>query len=147
MSTAPDERERITAAMNRLLTGTAVHSNGALTVVALAHEAQVPRCALTQRHHDLRNEFYAKVKERSGTTPDETRLRATITQLRKTIANKNRQLETIRKDVPTLVRVVHQLTIENALLREELEGRPLIALQAGKVIPFQPRPAHTPEQH
>jgi hypothetical protein len=40
--------------------------NGALTVVALAQEADVPRNALTQRHTDLKNEFYQRVKERGG---------------------------------------------------------------------------------
>jgi hypothetical protein len=40
--------------MNRILTGTAQHSTGALTIVALAREADVPRNALTQRHPDLK---------------------------------------------------------------------------------------------
>lgn len=139
MSPEPDERERIREAIDRLLSGTPVHSNGALTVVALAHEAQVPRNALTQRHHDLRNEFYTKVKEVSGTSTDEERLRSTIAALKKTIANKNKQLDRIRADVPALVRVVHQLTVENDRLREELAGLPLTALQDGKVIPFPSR--------
>ncbi len=76
--------------MDRILTGAWLHSNGALTVFAPAQEAQVPRAALTQRHHDLRGEFYAKVKERSGTTADEARLHETIAALRKTIANNRR---------------------------------------------------------
>ncbi|MEU9444342.1 hypothetical protein AB0D42_26320 [Streptomyces sp. NPDC048304] len=36
--------------MERILTGTAQDSNGALTIIAFAQEAQVPRNALTQRH-------------------------------------------------------------------------------------------------
>lgn len=47
MSPASDERDRIRAAMDRILQGTAQHSNGALTIVALAREADVPRNALT----------------------------------------------------------------------------------------------------
>jgi len=143
MSPTVDERDRIRAAMDRLLAGSPLHSNGALTVVALALEAQVPRCALTQRHHDLRNEFYARVKERSGTSQDEERLRSTIATLRKSLAKKNKELERIRGDVPALVRTVHQLTVENARLREQLDARSLVALHDGKVIPFQPRPALT----
>ncbi|WP_183091588.1 hypothetical protein [Streptomyces radicis] len=50
--------------MERILAGAPEHSNGALTIVALAQEAQLPRNALTQRHVDLRNEFYDKVRER-----------------------------------------------------------------------------------
>jgi chromosome segregation ATPase len=144
VSAEPDERERIRAAMDRILTGAPQHSSGALTVVALAHEAQVPRSALTQRHHDLRNEFYTKVKEHSGVSEDEERLRSTIATLRRTIANKNKELERIRQDVPALVRAVNQLTVENAKLREELDGRPLAVLQDGKVIPFPTRPQPAP---
>lgn len=61
MSPALDERDRIRAAMDRILAGASERSNGALTVVTLAAEAEVPRNALTQRHLDLKNEFYAKV--------------------------------------------------------------------------------------
>ncbi|WP_206061275.1 hypothetical protein [Nonomuraea basaltis] len=90
MSPALDERERIRAAMDRILDGSPQNSTGALTIVALAHEAGVPRNALTQRHSDLRNEFYERVKA-CGATPDvEVRLRETIKKLKKTIANKKR---------------------------------------------------------
>ncbi|WP_436740490.1 hypothetical protein [Streptomyces sp. BBFR102] len=54
----PDERSRIRAAMDRLLTGQATVSNGSLTVAALAVEAGVHRMALMKRHADLKNEFY-----------------------------------------------------------------------------------------
>jgi archaellum component FlaC len=106
--------------MDRLLSDQAEYSNGALTIVALAQESQVPRNALTQRHTDLKNEFYQRVKAR-GETPDvEVRLRAEITKLKKTIANKNNKLEQLEADVPALVRAVHILTLENQQLREQL---------------------------
>ena len=66
MSTDSDERDRIRAAMDRILNGTPERSNGALTVVALAQEAGVPRNALTQRHTDLKNEFYKHAEARGG---------------------------------------------------------------------------------
>lgn len=50
MSPAPDERDRIRAAIGRILQETPLRSNGAWTIVALAEEAGVPRNALTQRH-------------------------------------------------------------------------------------------------
>ncbi|WP_206061196.1 hypothetical protein [Nonomuraea basaltis] len=46
MSPTSDERERIRAGIHRLLNDQAKYSNGALTIVALAQEAQVPRNAL-----------------------------------------------------------------------------------------------------
>ncbi|MEU2057727.1 hypothetical protein [Streptomyces bungoensis] len=42
MSPALDERDRTCAAMDRILDGRPEHSNGALTIVALAREAGVP---------------------------------------------------------------------------------------------------------
>jgi hypothetical protein len=114
------ERDRIRAAMQRILAGTPERSNGALTIVALAQEADVPRNALTQRHTDLKNEFYQCIKQCGGPFEDETRLRATIAKLRVTIENKNRELHKLRADVPALVRVVNQLTLENEQLRDQL---------------------------
>jgi septal ring factor EnvC (AmiA/AmiB activator) len=114
MSPALDERARIRAAMNRVLTGTAQRSTGALTIVALAQEADVPRNALTQRHTDLKTEFYEHVKQRGGTPDVETRLRTEIAKLKKTITNKNKELKQLRADVPALVRTINVLTLETS---------------------------------
>jgi septal ring factor EnvC (AmiA/AmiB activator) len=136
MTGALDERDRIRAAMGRILAGTPERCNGALTIVALAQEADVPRNALTQRHTDLKNEFYQCVKERGGPSELETRLRETISKLRATIDNKNRELKQLRADVPALVRVINQLTMENEQLRDQL------AEPSGAVIAFPQRRAN-----
>lgn len=120
MSGAADERDRIRAAMNHILTGRPEHSNGALTIVALALAADVPRNALTQRHLDLKNEFYAKVKERGQPTDAETRLRKQIVRLKELREKDKAELEQLRADVEGLVRVVNQLTLENWRLREQM---------------------------
>lgn len=83
-------------------------------VVALAHEAGVPRNALTQRHTDLKAQFYARVQARGGTSEVETRLRQMITRLKVTIANKNTELDRLRADVPALVRTINVLTLETS---------------------------------
>jgi len=130
MSTpAPDERDRIRAAMDRILADAPERSNGALTVVALAIEADVPRNALTQRHTDLKDEYYRRIRERGAASQDEARLRATITKLNKTINAKNKELTQLRADVPALVRAVNQLTLENQQLRDAHAGN-------GSVVPF-----------
>jgi hypothetical protein len=132
-----DERKRIHAAMDRILAGTPQSSSGALIIVALAQEAGVPRNALTQRHLDLKNAFYERVKER-GAPPDvEVRLRKTVVKLKKTIASKNKDLDQLRIDVLGLVRVVNQLTLENQQLRETL------AQPAPNVVAFRKR--HSPQ--
>jgi septal ring factor EnvC (AmiA/AmiB activator) len=95
--------------------------------------AEVPRNALTQRHTDLKAEFYQRVHERAGELEVETRLRATITKLKKTIANKNDELTQLRTDVPALVRAVNQLALENQELRDAL------ASPSAEVIPIRRR--------
>jgi hypothetical protein len=126
------ERDQIKAAMNRILDGTPERSNGALTVVALAIEAGVPRNALTQRHTDLKDEFYQRIRERGAGNGDEARLRATIARLRQTIAAKNKELAQLRTDVPALVCAVNQLTLENQQLRD-------MHASGGTVVPFPGR--------
>ena len=108
--------------MDRILAGAPERSNGALTVVALAIEAGVPRNALTQRHTDLKDEFYQRIRDRGAGNGDEARLRATIAKLRQTIANKNRELTQLRADVPALVRAVSQLTLELQETRAQLSA-------------------------
>ena len=132
MSPPHDERDRITAAMTRILSGRPERSNGALTIVAQAQEAGVPRNALTQRHLDLKNQFYEHVKQR-GAIPDvEVRLRATFMRLKKTIAGTNEELAQLRADIPALVRVINQLAAENLELRTQLQ------MPAAKVVPIRP---------
>jgi hypothetical protein len=78
-----DERSRIRAAMDRLLTGQPTCSNGSLTVVALAAEAGVHRMALQKRHADLKEEFYARVRTETHQTPEvENRLRKEVVRLK-----------------------------------------------------------------
>ncbi|MDH6570419.1 chromosome segregation ATPase [Streptomyces sp. SAI-117] len=120
MSPAPDERDRIQAAMDRILAGTPEHSNGALTIMALAQEAQVPRNALTQRHLDLKNQFYDKVRTRGAMPDSEKRLRRQVTRLKELRAADAEELAALRADVEALVGALHQAQMENRQLRQQL---------------------------
>ncbi|MFB7335264.1 hypothetical protein ACFC00_27035 [Streptomyces adustus] len=136
MSPALDERDRIRAAMDRIMAGAPQRSNGALTIVALAAEAGVPRNALTQRHLDLKNEFYAKVKERGQPTDAEVRLRKRIVKLKELREADRAELVELRADREVLVRIVNQLTLENRQLRQQLVAPgPVVRL-----LPTQPHP-------
>ncbi|WP_344392043.1 hypothetical protein [Streptomyces aureus] len=56
-----------------------------------------------------------------GATPDvEAHLRHKIVKLKETISNKYNELNRLRADVPALVRVINQLTLENQELRNAL---------------------------
>ncbi|MFF4403323.1 hypothetical protein [Streptomyces sp. NPDC001404] len=120
MTPALDERDRIRAAMERILAGTPERSNGALTIVALAREAGVPRNALTQRHLDLKAEFYDKVRARGQMPDSEKRLRQQIVKLKDLREGDKAEIARLQADLEALVRVVHQLTVENLQLWTEL---------------------------
>jgi hypothetical protein len=108
-----EERARTRAAVDRLLAGQPVASDGALTVVALAAEAGVHRMALLKRHADLKNEFYQRVRNETAQTPEiEARLRETVAQLQATIDSQRDELEELR-------RVVANLTLASAALMQE----------------------------
>jgi hypothetical protein len=116
--------------------GTAQHSNGALTIVALAQETGLPRNALTQRHPDLKNDFYAQVRA-CGQTPDsEIRLRQQVVKLKEFRAEDAQELSQLRTDVDHLVRAVDQLTVENRQLRGAL-SQPISPV---RVLPTRPHP-------
>ncbi|MFE0732086.1 hypothetical protein ACFW2X_28320 [Streptomyces antibioticus] len=134
MSPAPDERDRIRAAMDRILAGQPQHSNGALTVVALALEAEVPRNALTQRHLDLKNEFYDKVRARGQTPDSEKRLRHQVRRLKELRAADAEEIARLKADVEALVGALHQSTLENRLLRQQLTD----TVGVIRMLPTQP---------
>jgi hypothetical protein len=77
-----DERNAITAAMQRLLEGKPLRSSGDLTIVALAAEVGLRRNKLTHKHTDLKDLFYAEVKARKGIPASEIKLREQITGLK-----------------------------------------------------------------
>ncbi|MEV6383115.1 hypothetical protein AB0M31_27355 [Streptomyces sp. NPDC051773] len=133
MSPAPDERERIRAAMDRILGGTPQHSNGALTIAALALEAGVPRNALTQRHTDLKAEFYDKVRARGGIPDSERRLRQQVRKLKELRAADAEEIAQLKADVEALVGALHQDTVENSHLRRQLGDRQAVV----RVLPAQ----------
>lgn len=105
------------------LGGTPEHSNGALTIVALAAEAGVRRNALTQRHTDLKNEFYDKVRALGGTPDSEQRLRKRVRRLKELRAADLEEIAQLKADVEALVGALHQATAENQLLRQQLADR------------------------
>ncbi|WP_406110099.1 hypothetical protein OG698_45355 [Streptomyces sp. NBC_01003] len=123
MSPALDERDRIRAAMDRILDGTPERWNGALKIVALAAEAQVPRNALTQRHPDLRNEFYDKVRARGQTPDGERRLRKQIQRLKELHTADAEEIVQVKTDVEALVGALHQATVASRFLRQQLADR------------------------
>lgn len=116
------ERDAIKAAASRLLAGTPLRSNGALTVVALAEEAGVKRHVLTHRHTDLKDLFYAQVRTRGQVPDSERRLRAELDTTRRRLTEANDQIKSLENDNDTLTRIVNILATENARFRDQLQS-------------------------
>ncbi|MGW2328178.1 hypothetical protein ACWC5C_20700 [Streptomyces sp. NPDC001700] len=132
-----DERARIRTAMDRLLAGQATVSNGSLTVVALAAEANVHRMVLLKRHVDLKNEFYERVRTETRQVPEtERRLRDTITKLKKTVTNQRVEIEGLRQQVIGL-------TLASAVLSQEIDDQARREPVPNNGVPF-PRPTNLP---
>lgn len=116
------ERDAIKAAAARLLAGSPVRSNGALTVVALAEEAGVKRHVLTHRHTDLKDLFYAQVRAQGQVPDSERRLREELDTTRHRLAEANEHIKTLQNDNDTLARIVNVLATENAQFRDQLQN-------------------------
>jgi transposase-like protein len=120
MSPVHDERALIQTAMQRIYSGKPEHSNGALTVVALAAEAGVPRNALTQRHVDLKNLFYEKVRARGGTPESEKRLRQETARLKRLREDDKKAIQQLKADNEALIGALHLAQLQNEQLRLRL---------------------------
>ncbi|MBO1286140.1 MULTISPECIES: hypothetical protein [Streptomyces] len=106
------------------------------TACFIVLEAQVPRNALTQRHLDLKNEFYEKVRARDATPDSQKRLRRQVTKLKELRAADAEELAALRADVEALVGALHQAQMENWQLRQRLAAPD----PAVRSLPTQHRP-------
>ena len=126
-----DERSRIRAAMDRLLAGQPICSNGSLTGVALGAEAGVHRMALQKRHADLKEEFYARVRAETHQTPEvEKRLGKEVVRLKEALTD-SRAAEAASR------RRAEQMALAAAVLilrRPDSQDQPA----PGNVIPLRP---------
>ncbi|MBX7546923.1 hypothetical protein K1Y78_02590 [Streptomyces sp. tea 10] len=113
------ERKNIRAAIDRLLAGTPLRSDGALTVVSLAAEADVKRHVLTHRHTDLKDEFYARVRAQ-GTVPDsERKLRQELKETKERLAEVLAENKQLKAETEAFVRIINVLEMEN----DQLKGK------------------------
>ena len=78
---AEGERREIIAAIDRLLAGTPLRSDGKLTIVDLAIEADVKRWVLTHKHTDLKDLFNARLKAVDQQPPAIQQLQDRVAQL------------------------------------------------------------------
>ena len=112
-----DERREIEAAMDRLLNGTPLRSDGKLTIVSLAAEAGVKRHALTHKHTDLKDLFNARVKGQRSVPASEAALRGQNEELRSKLDEMRTERDEYKQAADALARALNVLTTENEELR------------------------------
>ena len=127
------ERRAIREAMDRLIDGKTLYSDGKLTIKSLADEARVKRWLLTHRHTDLQEEFRARI---ANTNVEPPAIRAV--QEEKTAALK--KVKALTADVTALTATIHQL--ERIIQVLALENHELRSSSARRTIALSrsPRP-------
>lgn len=120
------ERRVIRDAMERLLDGAPVRSDGKLTVKSLADEAGLKRWLLTHRHQDLQDEFRARIASIDSSPEPVRRLEQQLHDVK----NRNEALSTelgqARAETRRLARLVNVLVVEKLQLEktvQHLSGR------------------------
>lgn len=119
------QRHQIRDAMDRLIAGTAVHSDGKLTIKSLAEEAQVKWWVLTHRHTDLQDEFRARIADTTGNQPPALRkLHDAHAEATEKIQELRAELAGLKTTLRQYERVVQVLALENHQLKNpEVRGR------------------------
>ena len=122
MSTANQDEAAIRAAMDRLLKGEPIRSDGRLTAVTLAAESGVPRWKVYGECRYLLDEFRARAALQDNTPRALRDLQEKHAKLKKRhIGTRNKLAQSVA-DVRRLSCVVNVLTLENAQLKERLSG-------------------------
>ncbi|MFJ1793110.1 hypothetical protein [Kitasatospora griseola] len=131
------ERERIHAAIDRLLTGTPTRSSGSLTAEALAVEADVHRMALYKRHSDLRELFNERIRSETMQMPEsEKRLRRENAKLQQSLKETRVAEAEARWIAERIILAAAVLTAEANRHESETTYQ-----REGNVIPFRRPPA------
>jgi hypothetical protein len=130
--TVNDHSDRVLrAAMDRILAGTPIRSNGSFTVTALAAEAGLSRRTAARATTVLRD--FRDAIEHQPTPPvtaagDETPTREAIAVIRTKLRAGNAEIRRLRSELVTLACRVALLSEENAHLRTALDTGKLVSL-------------------
>ena len=123
MTTTDDkERRQIRDAMDRLLAGDPIRSDGKLTVKSLAAEASVKRWLLTHKHTDLQDEFRDRVRAQGATPAAIAALHEQIAELKEAQTRDRAALRAAVARAETHARETQVLALENEQLRQQASG-------------------------
>lgn len=134
MTDQADERVRrvIRDAMDRLIDGKSLHSDGKLTVKSLAEEACVKRWLLTHRHTDLQDEFRARITNTNTEPPILLTLRQEKVEAAKRVKELTADVTALTATIHQLERIIQVLALENQQYRSSgPDLRKVVPLRAG----------------
>lgn len=117
-------RRTIRDAMDRLLEGKPIRSDGKLTVKSLAAEAGVKRWVLTHQHTDLQQEFRDRCDRQGDTPENQKELIEKLEDLKEQVGRYKVRVSDLSEENNRLTRAVQVLTLEKLQLQEKLDDRP-----------------------
>jgi hypothetical protein len=109
-------RQKILAAMNRLLAGTPQRSNGRMSVTQLAVEADVKRWNLTHQHTDLKDLFQTQAARAESQRPALMRSADAHDELKRQHAELRQHCRDLEARLRIYATALQQLALENAAL-------------------------------
>jgi hypothetical protein len=130
--TDDDVRRVIRDAMDRLIDGKPLHSDGKLAVKSLAEEARVKRWLLTHRHTDLQDEFRARISDANAEPPILRGLRQEKAEAVKRVKELTANVAALTATIHQLERIIQVLALENQQFRSGgLDLRRVVPLRTG----------------
>ncbi|BBX54632.1 hypothetical protein GCM10009645_34450 [Mycolicibacterium poriferae] len=125
-------RRAIRDAMDRLIAGHPLHSDGKLTVKSLAEEARVKRWLLTHRHTDLQDEFRARIASTNAGPPILVALRQEKVDAQGRVKELTADVTALTATIHQLERIIQVLALENQQLRSSgADLRKVVPLRTG----------------
>lgn len=127
---SPRTDKALRQAMERLLTGKSLHTDGRLIKDNLWKEAEVSRATMN-RAPQIMAEWNAHVAELGGLTTEQARHADEVAELRRKLADKTKDANQLRQKLDAAATVIAELHHDNIALREQLDRRgDLIDLRA-----------------
>lgn len=127
---SPHAAKRLREAMDRLMAGRPLRTDGRLIKDNLWKEADVSRATMN-RAAQILAEWDTRIVDCGAFTPGEARRNDEITTLRAKLADKTRECTQLHHQLDAAATAIAALHHDNTLLRQELDQRGrLVALQS-----------------
>lgn len=119
-ATDEDVRRSIRDAMQRLIEGNPIRSDGKLTIKSLATEAGVKRWVLTHKFKDLQDEFRARIVSHGAVPETLKTVLVENTGLKARVERQQQELKQAKAELGRYARIVQVQALENQTLQEQL---------------------------